>query len=209
MKHAKPDYQGKSVHLHAPHVCTPLATWLDPAALATAVPGCQMPASLNGLPLLPWTDAPRTSSGWDFLVGEFEEPAFVPTAGSKTASGAVVLEPDGRLWMVSPSNGFGNYVNTFPKGTFLQGEVATLRANAAKEVYEETGLKVRLTAFLCDSQRSTSTTRYYLGERLAGTPAEMGWESQAVHLVPPHLLPAMAAHANDQAILQALKKKLG
>ena len=31
-------------------------------------------------------------------------------------SGAVLVETDGGGWMVSPSNRFGGYANTFPKG---------------------------------------------------------------------------------------------
>lgn len=207
MKHPKHDDKGNPVHLHKPHSCTTVGSWSDSVALATAIPGCDLPMEINGIKLLVWSDPPRSASDWNSLTGDFEEPPFASAPGRKSASGAVVVESDGRIWMVSPSNAFGGYVNTFPKGTYLGEDVASLRANAVKEVYEETGLKVRLTAFLCDSQRSTSTTRYYLAERLGGSPAEMGWESQAVHLVPPHLLDTVASHPNDKGILQALKPK--
>ena len=61
-----------------------------------------------------------------------------------------------------------------------------------------------LTGFLCDSVRSTSVTRYYTARRVGGHPADMGWESQAVHLVPRNLLSVVVAHPNDQGVLQAL-----
>jgi hypothetical protein len=48
------------------------------------------------------------------------------------------------------------------------------RANAIKECFEESGLQVELTGFLCDSVRSTSVTRYYTARRLGGSPADMG-----------------------------------
>ena len=69
----------------------------------------------------------------------------------------VVVEDDGRVWVVSPSNAFGGYVNTFPKGKLDPG--MGLRANALKEGFEESGLQVVLTGFLCDSVRSTSVCR--------------------------------------------------
>lgn len=206
MKHPKVDEKGRAVRLHSPHACTPMATWQDRTALATAIPGCELPLGLNDIPFGIWSDVPQSAAAWEELAGAFQEPAFAPAPGRKTASGAVVVERDGRVWMVSPSNAFGGYVTTFPKGTFTGEDGTSLRANAVKEVHEETGLKVRLTGFLCDCDRGTSRTRYYLAERLGGTPADMGWESQAVHLVPRLQLAAVASHPNDRAILQALHK---
>lgn len=74
-----------------------------------------------------------------------------------------------------------------------------------KEAFEESGLLVELTGFLCDSLRSTTVTRYYAAKRLAGNPADAGWETQAVHLVPLTLLPSLVTHPNDEVILQAIK----
>ena len=116
-----------------------------------------------------------------------------------------MVEADGRVWVVSPSNKFGGYTNTFPKGKLDPQEEISLRANALKEVFEEAGLHVALTGFLCDSVRSTSVTRYYLARRVGGNPADMGWESQAVHLVPVSQLAAFVSHPNDQSILSALQ----
>jgi 8-oxo-dGTP pyrophosphatase MutT (NUDIX family) len=107
--------------------------------------------------------------------------------------------------VVSPSNKFGGYTNTFPKGKLDPQEGISLRANALKEVFEEAGLQVALTGFLCDSVRSTSVTRYYMARRVGGNPAEMCWETQAVHLVPVSQLAAFVSHLNDQSILTALQ----
>ena len=123
--------------------------------------------------------------------------------GKAPASGVVIFEADGRVWVVSPSNGFGGYVNTLPKGKLDSG--ITLRANALKEGYEECGLQVALTGFLCDSHRSTSVTRYYTAKRIGGHPARMCWETQAVHLVPRAALAKFISHKNDQVIVQALQ----
>lgn len=125
--------------------------------------------------------------------------------GMRPASGAVVVEADGRVWVVSPSNHHGEYINTFPKGKNEQSQALCLCANALKEVFEEAGLQVELTGFLCDSVRSTSVTRYYLARRLGGNPAHMCWETQAVHLVPIAQLAEFVSHPNDQSILSALQ----
>lgn len=165
-----------------------------------------MPAVLNGIEVGSWT-APSDISGWgalaDLKAGGFSEPPMPHVHGRSAASGVVILEGDGRVWVISPSNAFGGYVNTYPKGKLEAG--LGLHANALKESYEETGLQVALTGFLCDSIRTTSVTRYYTARRLTGHPGQMGWETQAVHLVPRAQLAHFVSHPNDAAILQALQ----
>jgi hypothetical protein len=75
--------------------------------------------------------------------------------------------------------------------------------------FEETRLQVRLRGFLADTLRTTSFNRSYLAERIGGTPADMGWESQAVQLVPRALLGQYFTHPNDQPLLQALQAHSG
>lgn len=127
------------------------------------------------------------------------------TSAGRAASGAVVVEPDGRVWLVAPTNAYGGYKATFPKGT---SNGRDLRATAIKEVFEESGLQVELSAFLVDVSRSLSRTRYYLAHRTGGSPAVMGWESQAVHLAPLSRLKELLNSPNDMPILDALKKAL-
>lgn len=202
--HPKPDDHGKPFRLRSPSTPTPLHNWSSAHEAATVVPGGPMPPVLNGLAFARWTDAPRTHQGWEALASAspVSEPAFVPPTGLEPAAGAVVIEPDGRFWLASPSNGFGGYVNTFPKGTVDKG--ASLQATALKEVFEESGLRVRLTAHLADVRRSTSCTRYYLARRVGGHPADMGWESQAVHLVPRERLAHFLTNSNDAKLLEAI-----
>ena len=124
------------------------------------------------------------------------------------ASGVVAVEPDGRIWMVSPTNKFGGYETTFPKGK-LDHDGLSLQANAIKEGYEESGLKVRITGYLGDFKRSTSITRLYLAERVGGNPTDMGWESQAVRLVPPEEWGKHLKNPSDQPVLAALRQHFG
>lgn len=204
--HPRKDDAGRQVELKAPSAPTSLESWGDPLERATVIPDGPMPARLNGIDVVSWIGAPTDTAAWATLATEltenFTEPPMTTAPGKHAASGVVILESDGRVWVVSPSNQHGGYVNTFPKGKLDPG--MGLRANALKEGFEESGLQVILTGFLCDSVRSTSVSRYYTARRLGGHPADMGWESQAVHLVPRELLNSFITHPNDQVVLQAL-----
>lgn len=183
-----------------------MASWLDPRLAATVIPGGPLPPALNGLAFEVWRDAPRDNAGWAVVAGQdgpFDEPPFVPAPGKRVAAGVVILEEDGRVWVVHPSNAFGGYPATFPKGTLDPG--VPLRATAIREAYEESGLRVALSGFLMDLTRSRSRTRYYLGRRLGGCPSDMGWESQAVSLVPRAQLGEVLVNPNDAPLVAALQ----
>jgi 8-oxo-dGTP pyrophosphatase MutT (NUDIX family) len=130
------------------------------------------------------------------------EPPFVIPAGKRAAAGAVVVEPDGRIWLVAPSNAFGGYQATFPKGRVEPG--ASLQATAIKEVWEESGLRVVLTAYLGDFSRTQTFTRFYLATRVSGHPGEMGWESQAVHLATVSRAYELLNRKTDHEVLDAV-----
>lgn len=207
-RHPRRDSQGVRRVLDAPSEPTELAAWVDSSRVATVVPDGQMPVCINGLAVVSWREAPRVDAGWHALVDgcDFAEPEFRPRADMRSASGAVVVEPDRRVWVVSPSNRFQGYVNTFPKGTLADCDRQSMRANALQEVFEESGLKVALVGFLVDSIRSASVTRYYLARRLSGNPADMGWGSQAVHLVPPAALKKFLNREFDHRIVERLQQ---
>jgi len=204
--HPRQDDKGQTVEIKHPSTASPLAAWADPAAVATAAPDAPMPQAINGVAVGPWRGAPTSAAGWEALVANipFSEPPMPSAPGKKPAAGVVTVEPDGRVWVVSPTNGFGGYATTFPKGK-LDG--LSLHSAAIKEAFEESGLQVELAGFLCDSVRSTSVTRYYLARRIGGSPAAMGWESQAVKLVPRDELRGVVTHPNDAPILEVLRTK--
>ncbi|WP_291138921.1 NUDIX domain-containing protein [Hydrogenophaga sp.] len=180
-----------------------MSAWADPEEVACVVPNGPMPVTINGLAASTWSDRPHSPVEWEALAASqsINEPPFEAPANYKRAAGVVTREPDGRVWLVAPSNAFGGYQATFPKGT-LDGKSS--QATALVETFEECGLHVRLVRHLIDTKRSVSYTRYYLAERLGGNPADMGWESQAVILAPASRLKALLNNPNDLPILQAL-----
>lgn len=176
--------KGQPVTINYPSKPSDQGSWTDGSRTATFTPGSATPAALHGIPLKPWAAAPRSDSEWANVPGQDQRiddaHPFTPTEGKSVGAGVIVKEPDGRIWLTAPTNSFGGYRNTFPKGTVEHG--LTMQASAIKEAYEETGLQIRITGVLGDYERTTSKARFYIAERVSGTPAAMGWESQAIRL---------------------------
>lgn len=205
--HPKVDDHGRPVQIHHPNRLQ-TAGFVDPSRPLTVVPGVVLPvAELNGVPFRHWSP-PRDAHGWREVAGQLvivDEPALVPgQRGHKLAAGLVILEPDGRIWLVSPTNRFGGYATTFPKGRIDPG--LSYQANAIREAWEESGLKARIVAFLGDVDRTTTRTRYYLARREGGTPVDMGWESQAVHLVSLAQARALLNSPFDHQVIDLVEK---
>ncbi len=180
---------GSPVVVKNPSAASAPSTWHNPDAVATFVPGGDAPLSINGVHLRRWKDRPNTVEGWDYVDGindDLDEPPFDLPKGKKAAAGVVIEEPDGRVWIIHPTNQFGGYSASFPKGT-CEPELS-MQASALKEAWEETGLKVEIIGFLGDFERTTSKARIYRARRVGGLPTAMGWETQAVSLVPKGML---------------------
>jgi ADP-ribose pyrophosphatase YjhB (NUDIX family) len=205
--HPKPGENGKSVTINHPTMPSSFKSWMDPEAAAFFVPSGKAPTAINRIAISPWTDHPKTNKAWnelELLMPSLDEPPL-PAGSLPVATGVVVIEPDDRIWIVSPTNRFGGYENTFPKGR-LAGKSLSLQANAIKECYEESGLKVRIIGYLGDFKKTTTIARLYLAERVGGDPTDMGWESQAVRLVPYSQLEKFLVHESDKPIVQALQR---
>ena len=202
--HPKRTQDGKAVGIVAPSRPSSPATWHDPRAIARFVPAGLLPEALSGIRLKP---APQhLDSAWiEELVGreELDPPWPVPERDAPLSrkSGAIVQEPDGRVWVVVPSNHFANTTATFPKGEIESGDGA--RPTAWREVLEETGLIVRLERHLTDVVRGDAIVRLYLATRVGGAPTDMGWESQCVMLIPPEMLDMMLTADKETSLLAA------
>lgn len=208
--HPKRGKKGEQVTIKHPTKPGTPDAWQDAQRTAIFVPCGKAPKMINRVPVLAWTNYPKSVQEWnalDLLMPDLKEPP-PPKSSLPMASGVVTIEPDGRLWMVSPTDGYGGYETTFPKGK-LDHKGLALQANAVKEGFEESGLKVRITGYLGDFKRTTSMTRLYLAERVSGDPTDMGWESQAVRLVPAKEWPALLKHPSDHPVLAALHKHFG
>jgi 8-oxo-dGTP pyrophosphatase MutT (NUDIX family) len=199
MRHPFPNDDGAPVTIHRPSTPTPLTAWDAPDAIATVVPGGPLPPSLNGVAFVP-CNVPSAED-----TGDAADPPFVLPRGMAAAAGAVIVEPEGRVWLVAPTNAFGGYAATFPKGRVDPG--MGLRHTARREAWEEAGLAIEVGAYLLDAARTQTYTRYFLARRIGGSPAAMGWETQAVHLAPAALLERVAVHPNDRAVIEALLRR--
>ncbi len=199
--HPQLNDQGMKVLLHHPSVEGEPEAWLNASHVARAIPGGWLPQAINGVPFASWKQAPTTAAGWKTVPGQDQsliEPPFHTRSGMKSAAGVVIEEADGRIWVVHPSNTFGGYQATFPKGTLE--EDLPMQAVAIKETFEESGLQVEITGYLLDMDRSRSRTRYYRARRVGGTPADCGWESQAVSLVPANRLYSLLNRSVDHPL---------
>jgi len=203
--HPKPGEKGEQVPIYKLSKATPVSEFADPEKIATVLPGGQTPMTLNGVPFAPWADAPTTLHGWADVDGQnvYDEPDMPEVPDHvKIGAGVIVEEPDGRVWVIHPTNGFGGYKGSFPKGTVEDG--LPVQASAIKEAYEESGLKVELLSHFMDVKRTTSVARYYRARRVGGTPSDAGWESQAVSLVPVSQLYSALNMAPDHKLAEAL-----
>lgn len=202
--HPRLDEHGRKVFLAKPSEAANLAQLADAGVSATFVPTSSWEQALHGVALVSWLPSDTAATAWEELVAPaVDEPDCVLPVGMRAAAGAVVVEPDGRIWLVAPSNGYGGYQVTFPKGRVDKG--ASMQATAIKEVWEESGLLVQLTGYLGDFERTQTCTRFYISRRVGGTPCDMGWESQAVHLVPIAKAYRLLNRSTDRDVLKALE----
>lgn len=203
--HPDLDDHGKPVLIKRPTHPSAPSTWSNPDAVATFVPGGDVPRELNGVPFRRWRDVPDTVEGWDYtecVDHDIEEPPFHLPPGKRAAAGVVIEEPDGRCWLVHPTNAFGGHEATFAKGS-CEPELS-MQGNAVKEAWEESGLKVQITGFLMDVDRTTSKARFYRAKRIGGDPTDVCFESQAVSLVPKGLLYELLNMKTDHGVAEAI-----
>ena len=202
--HPRPNHRGETVIIARPHAPGPESHWYRPDAIATFLPDGPVPSALHGITFSPWLDAPTNRAGWSQVPGlnpQIQEPPL-EAQGKKPAAGEIIEEADGRVWVVCPTNQFAGCEASYPKGRADAG--LSLQATAIKETFEETGLHVAITGFIGDFSGLITMARYYRGRRLTGTPAAMGWESQAVLLVPKTQLAGVVNLPRDQELARLI-----
>jgi hypothetical protein len=109
--HPHKDDKGRAVEIKKPSKPSSLAAWHQPDAVASVIPGGAVPAEILGIATKSWAEAPKSTTDWASAATEntIDEPEFKVPPGYKRAAGVVVLEKDGRVWAVAPSNAFGGY----------------------------------------------------------------------------------------------------
>lgn len=162
-------------------------------------------APLNGIEFSHYREPNR----WNEVEGQnslmTEPPLPELEQDQRLASGIIIMEPDGRIWLTKPKGGFGGYDYSFPKGGVDEG--LSPQANSIKEAFEETGLKAKITGYHGDYEGDTSVSRYYLGEREGGSPTDAGWESEAVVLATLEQAAGLLNRTRDKQILLDLVKR--
>lgn len=134
--------------------------------------------TLNGVKM-----TPAATPDYSGIDHDLQEPELVARNGKWLSAGVIVVEKDGRFWMVSPRENFGGYRTMFPKGSIDKDESA--QHAALRELWEETGLTAKITGVLGDFERTNSVTRYFVGERTGGAPWAPGdKEMSSVKLMP-------------------------
>lgn len=203
--HPKCRHDGTPVEIHSPTRPSPSWTWTDPRSVAIFVPLGACPDKLNGIAVangpIPVRDQFASLAGDD--GDDPPWPPELPVSSLTLKAGAIVIEPDGRVWLFEPTNHYSGTVVSIPKGTIDHG--ATARMTAVREFYEETGLLVKLDRHVADVVRGDALVRLYRARRIGGSPCEMGWESQSVLLVPAALVDTLMWARKETDFVEAIR----
>jgi 8-oxo-dGTP pyrophosphatase MutT (NUDIX family) len=135
--HPQLDDDGRQVALRKPSAATGPHCWHDPELAATVLPGRAMPDKLGHIAIAPWHANGGDGAAWVALAGQVDalEPPLNVPPGNAGAAGTVIIEDDGRVWLVAPSNQFGGYAATFPKGRIDAGEDQRCAAVREADLY--------------------------------------------------------------------------
>lgn len=99
------------------------------------------------------------------------------------SAGLLLTFPDGRIVVVEPTEHFGGYSNTFPKGRVEKGY--SILDTALKETLEETGFQARLDGKWHGLYEGRATWVWmFSAEVIGGDPSQSDFETDYIHLVP-------------------------
>ena len=166
---------------------------------------------LNGVELAPWRNHPADPTRWelpDMINPSFTEPPLEED-GLLLAAGAVIVEPDHRVWVMHRNEPFNAACVGVPSAR--KDPNISLQATAIRETWEKTGLQIRIIGWLGDFDEEVTRTRYYLAARVGGTPGSCGWERPTMSLVALDALlqyPALRVNSTEAKCLVALQNVL-
>jgi 8-oxo-dGTP pyrophosphatase MutT (NUDIX family) len=126
-----------------------------------------------------------------------------PRDWKRTSAGGIVLNERGRVAIVLQRDRSWRLGWTLPKGRLDEGE--TIEAAAVREVYEETGLRVRISAYVGMYQGKRRLTHYF---RMRVEKDEGAFEDETFELrfvKPQKALRMMRSRRDRFVLLQALE----
>lgn len=167
--------------------------------------GDEAPKHMNGVAFKSWK--PPAEHEWNNVSGQDHSiEVGLPQVhlGKQFKTGILMHEPSGHVWLAKPTNNFAGYDHTIPKGDVEKG--LHPQANAIKEVFEETGLKARITGHAADRVGAFAHTRIYHGVREAGHPHDFHWESEGTAAVHPSRI---GKYLNTPGDVELANKSLG
>lgn len=129
------------------------------------------------------------------------------------AFGGIVMNDKGEILLRKPTNGFGGYAWTFPKGRQDKGD--TPEQTALREVEEETGVRAKILGELPGKFEGDVTSTGFFIMQLESSGHEMDDETEAVEWVHPskaheyiQQTPNKKGQARDLSILEAAIKEI-
>ena len=143
--------------------------------------------------------------------------AGLRTATATSAGGIVIRHASGRAWLVvgSRRRDRDGWTWTLPKGTPKPGE--TREETALREVTEETGLEVRITApfdsieyrFIQGGQRIHKTVHYFLMDAIGGDLAGHDHEFEQVRWITFDEASSMLTFQTERALVARAAELVG
>lgn len=144
-----------------------------------------------------------------FHDADLHTPELFGPRQDDAAYGAVVFDDQGRVLLRRPTNEFGGYAWTWPKGKQETGDHPI--DTAVREVAEETGYTIETVGLLRGGFSSgSSTSHFFVARAVHHDPKTMHWETEAVEWLSPEeaverikLSSNTAGRARDLKILEA------
>lgn len=176
------------------------------AAGASPASPSPAPSAPTGIYSKTGDPAPKPTGHWEGIPDVALPDGPGATGTPAKASGIILLNPDGKVWIRKVSGAFGGYEYSFAKGQVEPG--LTEQQNAHKELYEEMGLEGTVDDVLGTFKKTTGTAKYFIGTKTGGDPSKFEFETESVHLVTLNEAENLLNHPSDKEVLAALKAHL-
>lgn len=173
------------------------------AAGASPASPSPAPSAPTGIYSKTGDPAPKPTGHWEGIPDVALPDGPGATGTPAKASGIILLNPDGKVWIRKVSGAFGGYEYSFAKGQVEPG--LTEQQNAHKELYEEMGLEGTVDDVLGTFKKTTGTAKYFIGTKTGGDPSKFEFETESVHLVTLNEAENLLNHHSDKEVLAALK----